>query len=208
MRYANDVNNNVPAKGESQSPIELFSSTITKLPIRQFHHFGCPVFALDSNLQANKRIRSKWKQRTRLGINLGFSPQHLKSIHLVLSLQSGCVYPQFHCTFDNSFETLKEYNPPEPLWQHKAHFIMKINTKSLDESQGALADANHPSGNDTEADQMMHPATMDVDTSAPPEFEPPIQHQAEGGEAEIQAENNEASQVHEGVELRRSNRAR
>lgn len=107
FRYANNVNNHIPVKGESRSPIELFSSTIMKLPIRQFYHFGCPVYVLNG---------------------IGFSPQHAKSIHLVLSLQSGCVSPQFHCMFDNNFETPKEYNPPESLWQIKAHFIAKSNT--------------------------------------------------------------------------------
>jgi hypothetical protein len=54
MRYANDVNNHVPVKGCDQSPLELFGSTTTKLPVKQFYHFGCPVYMLDSNLQANK----------------------------------------------------------------------------------------------------------------------------------------------------------
>jgi hypothetical protein len=119
LRYANNVNNYVPRKGLTQAPIELFSSTTTKLPIQQFYHFGCPVYVLDNNLQANKRSGSKWKQRTRLGVNLGFSPQHAKSVHLVLSLQSGCVSPQFHCTFDNNFETLTKYQLPSSLWQQK-----------------------------------------------------------------------------------------
>ncbi len=123
MRYANNVNNSIPAKGSVQSPLELFSSMTMKLPICQFYHFGCPMYVLDSNLQAKKRGGSKWRQWTRLGINLGFSPQHTKSVHLILSLQSGCISPQFHCTFDNNFETLEEYEFLDSQWQHKAHFI-------------------------------------------------------------------------------------
>jgi hypothetical protein len=52
MRYVNDVNNSIPMQGKDNSPIELFSSTVKKLPLRQFYHFGCPVYVLDANLQA------------------------------------------------------------------------------------------------------------------------------------------------------------
>jgi hypothetical protein len=121
IRYVNDVNNCVPRKGQEYAPIEIFSSTKMKMPLHQFYHFGCPTYVLDPNLQSGQRSGMKWKQRTRLGVNLGFSPQHAKSVHLVLSLTTGCVSPQFHCTFDNNFETLKEYHLPDSLWQEKAH---------------------------------------------------------------------------------------
>lgn len=62
MHYANNVNNNIPAKGSVQSPLELFSSMTMKLPICQFYHFGCPMNVLDSILQAKKRGGSKWRQ--------------------------------------------------------------------------------------------------------------------------------------------------
>jgi hypothetical protein len=120
FRYANDVNNLVPAKGKDLSPIEMFSATNQKSPAKQFYHFGCP----DNALQAGNRSGAKWKQRTRLGINKGFLSQHAKSVHLVLSLQSDCVSPQFHCSFDNNFERLKEQKLPTSQWQQKAHFTM------------------------------------------------------------------------------------
>jgi hypothetical protein len=76
----------------------------------------------------------KWKERVRIEVNLGFSPQHAKSVHLILSLTSGCVSPQFHCTFDSSFEMLKEYSVPESLWQEKAHFVIKNKTQREERS--------------------------------------------------------------------------
>ncbi len=93
MRYAADVHNAIPSKGHTKSPLELFSGIEYKIPFRQFHHFGCPTYVLDADLQAGKRSGSKWKDRARLGVNLGFSPQHVRSVHLILSLTTGCVSP-------------------------------------------------------------------------------------------------------------------
>jgi hypothetical protein len=123
MRYVNDVNNALAQKGKQESPLELFSGIKFNVPIRQFYPFGCPTYVLDGNLQSGKRAGSKWMDRARLGINLGFSPQHARSIHLILSLTTGCASPQFHCKFDNHFSTLQEYEPPPSLWQEKAQFI-------------------------------------------------------------------------------------
>jgi hypothetical protein len=81
MRYANDVNNSVPNKGETQSTLEKFSGTQNRSSLRHFHHFGCPTYVLDSNLQANKSAGYKWKEQAQLGVNLGFSPQHARSVH-------------------------------------------------------------------------------------------------------------------------------
>jgi hypothetical protein len=125
MRYANEVNNALAKKGEKSSPQELFSGITTKVPLRQFQPFGCPTYVLDSDLQAGKRAGSKWKDRARLGINLGFSPQHARSVHLILSLTTGCVSPQFHCKFDTHFSTLQEFQQPTSLWQEKAKFVTK-----------------------------------------------------------------------------------
>jgi hypothetical protein len=205
LRYANDVNNHVPAKGNEHSPIELFSSTTTKLPIKQFYHFGCPVYVLDSNLQANKRAGSKWRQRTRLGVNLGFSPQHAKSVHLVLSLQSGCVSPQFHCTFDNNFQTLKEYNLPESQWQVKAHFIDQNTAKA--ENEHTRSPATSRMSNEQQPDVSSNvtreqQAKFEVEvTEAIPEIEPPQQ-------PELEEQRTSEGAVHEGAEVRRSGRTR
>jgi hypothetical protein len=197
------MNNHIPAKGRDQSPLELFSSTTTKLPVKQFYHFGCPVYVLDSNLQANKRAGSKWRQRTRLGVNLGFSPQHAKSVHLVLSLQSGCVSPQFHCTFDNNFETLKEYNLPESQWQVKAHFINQRKTK------GKTEDARDPDIPGVSSTQQ-----LEVESNLTKEQYNDLEAAAEGTpESEIEpplqsATDEPPSTSHEGAEVRRSGRMR
>ncbi len=78
MRYANDVSNLIPRKDEELSPIEKFSGIKNKIPLRQFHHFGCPTYVLSPELQANKKAGTKWKERSRLGVNLGF---HLNTLN-------------------------------------------------------------------------------------------------------------------------------
>jgi hypothetical protein len=69
------------------------------------------------------------KERARLGVNLGFSSQHVRSVHLILSLTSGCVSPQFHCTFDDPFKTNNYYVHPESTLQEKAHFVTRPSQK-------------------------------------------------------------------------------
>jgi hypothetical protein len=64
-----------------------------------------------------------WKDRARLGVNLGFSSQHARSAHLIVSLTMGCVSPQFHCTLDEHFSTIKNYALPPSTWQEKEHSI-------------------------------------------------------------------------------------
>ena len=65
----------------------IFSGVNVRASIRYHHHFGCPVYVVDGDLQANKGSHKKWVDRARAGVNLGFSPQHSKSVALILSLK-------------------------------------------------------------------------------------------------------------------------
>ena len=67
-----------------------------------FKPFGCPIYALDNHLQGGQKI-NKWYKRARLGIYLGLSPKHARSVALVLNLQTGMVSPQFHVTCENIY---------------------------------------------------------------------------------------------------------
>ena len=40
-----------------------------------------------------------------MGVNLGPSPSHTRNVALVLNLSTGLVSPQYHCRFDDFFET-------------------------------------------------------------------------------------------------------
>jgi len=54
----------------NKSPIELFSSVNIAPNARHVHTFGCPVYMLDKDMQAGRKI-SKWQLRSRVGAYLG-----------------------------------------------------------------------------------------------------------------------------------------
>jgi len=75
-------------------------------------------------LQDHKKIR-KWSDRTRIGINLQYSSRHALTVSLILNLQTGLVSPQYHCQYDDLFETTmgtQARSIPTSQWQFKAGF--------------------------------------------------------------------------------------
>jgi len=122
MRHANNISNNTPMKGQQHSPIELFSSVKIAPQLRHFHHFGAPAYVLKKEIQQGQKA-TKWKGKARVGIYLGQSTQHSRTIMLILSLQSANVSPQFHCQVDDTFASVTGTNAnliPKSEWQVKA----------------------------------------------------------------------------------------
>ena len=107
LRNAASVHNNTTLTGAKQSPIELFASVQVKPKIRHLHAFGCPVYVLKDKLQSGKSI-PKWETRARVGINLGPSPSHSRSVSLILNIETGMVSPQYHVRHDDLFESVKD----------------------------------------------------------------------------------------------------
>ena len=85
------------------------------------HTFACPVFALQNELAAGNSV-PKWSPRAQLGFNLGPSPMHARNVYLVLNLSTGLVSPQFHCKFDDFFETTK-YGAPDIAVSSTLHVL-------------------------------------------------------------------------------------
>ena len=107
--------NALPDKSTGLSPLELFAdATMDHSHLRQAHVWGCPVFVLDPRLQDGKRI-PKWTRRARQGQYLGNSTAHGSNIALVKNLQTGSISPQFHCVFDDRFETVLSLPADQPL---------------------------------------------------------------------------------------------
>ena len=126
LRYANDMWNNLPNhKATNTTPMEKFANTKVTFNPTHTHTFGCPVYVLDNELQQGHKI-DKWSERARVGIFLGYSPQHARSVSLVLSLTSGLTSPQFHAKYDDNFQTLHASFgdiPPDSKWQKVCGFI-------------------------------------------------------------------------------------
>ena len=48
-------------------------------------------------------------------------PHHASSVPLVLSTQTGLISPQFHCVFDDDFDTVWKEQANMRIWKSKAH---------------------------------------------------------------------------------------
>jgi len=122
LRAANDSRTNAPTTKHNECPRSRFCRTARVPRLRDQHHFGCPAYVLSKNMQDGKKAR-KWEDRTRIGINLGFSPRHAHSVSLILNIEKGLESPQFHCMYDDLFETTTGTQSrliPKAQWHHKA----------------------------------------------------------------------------------------
>ena len=155
LRYVNDVTNTTLNKGEEITPLEKFSSVSVAPKIRHFHSFGCPAYVLDNTLQSGQGL-PKWSSRSGLGVYLGASPSHARSVTLILNPRTGHVSPQFHVKFDDYFETIKaksmSFDQPDPEWKYLSGFAVSKEKKkqrqavsSTDHPQGSLSDSSTPS---------------------------------------------------------------
>jgi hypothetical protein len=118
LRQASIIRRSIPRKGRTKSPLELFSRVNVRPKIRHFHQFGCPTYVLTAPLQAG-HSQPRWDERARVGVYLGHSPMHASSVALILSPRTGLVSPQFHCVFDDNFETIRDPARFSSIWQKK-----------------------------------------------------------------------------------------
>ena len=84
--------------------MELLTGVNIRPKLNAFHTFGYRSYQLKIELQNGKKI-PKWNPRCQLGLYLGNSPRHSRSVSNVLNLQKGRVSPQFHVQHDEFFET-------------------------------------------------------------------------------------------------------
>ena len=66
------------------------------------------------------KSHNKWTDQSRVGIFLQHPPGHSSSVPLVLNNSSGNVSPQFHCLYDDSFDTCQRDFKFNSIWQNKA----------------------------------------------------------------------------------------
>ncbi len=110
LRSAVHLHNTLPVLEGGTSRLEHFSSVQVGSKMKHHHVFGCPVFALENDLAVGSSI-PHWSPHARLGVNLGSSPSHARNVYLVLNLHTGCISPQYHCQFNDFFETMRHGGP-------------------------------------------------------------------------------------------------
>ena len=87
-------------------------------------------------------LPTKVAKRARLGVFLGPSPNHSRTVHLILNLRTGHVSPQYHVKHDDFFETVSNKNSnfdsPEPEWKRLSGLAKNGHKKNSD-SEGAMS---------------------------------------------------------------------
>lgn len=136
LRHASYIRRLLPRKGHSQSPEEFFSAVPVRPTTRYLHAFGCPVYVLQEALQSGKK-QPKWGERSRVGVYLGHSAQHAPTVSLILNPMTGLISPQFHCVFDDQFNSPKLDHHFSTFWAEKAGLL---------ESKSGSIDSEAPEG--------------------------------------------------------------
>jgi hypothetical protein len=160
LRKANESLNTSIHRTRAETALERFLRVKVRLNMRDEHPFGCPAYALDSDLHSQKNA-GKWEDRARMAIYLGPSPQHTSSV--------GLLPPQFHVRYDDTFETvcrLSSQELPPSLWQVKAGFV------------GANESTNEtPSPDSRQAGEVMGTEVRVITTNGIREDTPPTEQE-------------------------------
>ena len=117
VSYAVDFYNHTPSMTSGLSPAEIFyGAKDNRSFLKLAHPWGCPVYVLEPKLQDGFKI-PKWQPRSRRGQFMGYSPVHAQSVGLIQNLRTGYISPQFHCVYDDWFETvIASTDEPPPQW--------------------------------------------------------------------------------------------
>jgi hypothetical protein len=131
MRIVVDSINNSPTtkSKEGLTPMQQFTQSNIQVNLKHWYPFGSPAYVLQKELQSSNPIFHKWKQRSTVGIYLGHSKQHARTVVLILNLETGLVSPQFHVKVDPTFNTVKGEQSPTSQWQTKCGFVRQTQKK-------------------------------------------------------------------------------
>ena len=140
LQCVNETHITAPKRFDDKSALQIFSGTSVLPKANTFRPFGCLVYILNNQLQAGMKI-SKWHTCERVGLYLGHSLMHAKTVSLVLNISTGLVSPQFHIKFDDFFKTVNR--PDDNLkidWKEKCHFVKTLpqSTGNMQTSEGVL----------------------------------------------------------------------
>ncbi len=148
---------------DGTSRLDLFSSIRVGSNLKHVHTFGCPVFTLQNVLASGSQL-PRLSLCACLGLNLGPSTIHARNVYLVLNLVTGCASPQYHCHFNNFFETMHHGAPDVSstiCWQQLAN---------LDCAKTVLYDVSMP--NQHSIMYLETPSDEEPHTMSNPVFDP------------------------------------
>ena len=182
LRTANEVRNATPIDNQTKTPMELFAQVAIAPKIKHFHTFRCPTYILDNKLQGNQTIQ-KWQARSRLHIYLGPSPNHSRSISLILNPRTVHTSPQYHVKHDNFFEMVSpskttNFDAPQPEWNYLARFLHRKRPSQRMEGQAKQTTQQNTS---VQVSEGAHYEPVTAPLSKPPtqsELNQPIEEQA------------------------------
>ncbi len=148
-------NSSLPVLEDGTSRLELFSSIQVGGNMKHMHTFECPAFALQNALASGNTL-PRWSPHARLGLNLGPSPNPAWNVYLVLNLITGCVSLQYHCKFDDFFETTRHGGPDVSgtiCWQQLA---------GLTQTNHIISDIARPTGLTTTSNEMLSDTLLEA----------------------------------------------
>ena len=205
LAHASYVRRLIPREAQAKSPEELFSRTPVRPTTKHLHVFGCPVYVLKGKLQSGGSI-PKWDDRARQGIYLGHSRQHAASVSLVLNPKTGYVSPQFHCVYDDAFDSVKNDENFSTTWATKAGLIQNAED---DDYRNQVDDwqASPPyTTNETQSEEQSTIPTQINDVEGNPTTSPDSASFQEPATQQNETTENEGATVRENVVTTRSGR--
>ena len=121
--------------------LEQFSSIRVGIKLQKLHVFGAPMFALSNKLASGGSL-PKWSPQCQLGIHLGPSNEHAKNVCLVLNPSTGLMSPQYHCRFNDFFESVRFQNPKltvPTIWKSLSKLTQGSTSNSWEPQEGTAA---------------------------------------------------------------------
>ena len=139
MDHAVNIWNTLPSSDGLSAEEKLTCQKVSSFDaLRQLHVWGAPTYVLEAKLQDGKKV-PKFDPRSRQGKFLGYSPDHASSVALILNRSTGKISPQFHCLFDDFFQTVRGVEDPAEIDLHSIDwddFISVVGTdKFFDEDE-------------------------------------------------------------------------
>ena len=103
LRHAYHICNGLTDKEDGTSHVEHFAISPISPKLRENLAFVLLVYALQNHLQAGVRI-SKWNLISSMRLYLVPLPRHVRSVSLILNMETSIILLQFRVQYDDFFE--------------------------------------------------------------------------------------------------------